>query len=112
MFDDGNLSPAPCDQPRLIVTVYVGQCISFDLEEETDIPICRICPDAYCKKTCEVCLNGTQKVIDNCNLSAIGNPDCYTLTGPLSIVEISFSVLTPLWEGPYNTCFLVGCENF
>jgi hypothetical protein len=78
----------PCGgELETITTVYTGQCVIFSIQNGD--PVANFCNNAYCKKTCEVCINLTTglKELTNCSTSVLGLADCGFVTG---IEDVTF----------------------
>lgn len=89
------------------VAVYTGQCVSFIVQN--GIPAANFCADVYCKKQCELCIQGGVKQLRNCQTSVIGSADCQTLTGieDLTFDDVAFGP----FGGNYGQCYFIGCNN-
>lgn len=98
----------PCSgTARTVVTLYTGQCLSWDVDG-SDV-ILQFCQEAYCKKKCDVCISITGKTMENCTYESLGNAECESLF-EISLLRVG-DVRGGAWVGEYNTCYLLACEE-
>lgn len=76
-----------------------------------NIPICTFClGEAYCKKTCELCIDGGVKILQNCTTTTIGSADCTAVSEATWKAWTVGGVRAGTWGGTYDVCYMLGCD--